>query len=66
MKSQPFTVSNQIVQGRVLSPIVFIVYIGGLQTTTSGTNPAREAISSGPRSYFIRSQRHFVNNEKTK
>ena len=34
-----------------------IVYIRGHQTTARGPNPAREAISSGPR-------RHFANKEK--
>ena len=41
-----------------------IVYTRGLQTTARGPNPAREAILSGPQSYFIQPQRHLVNNEK--
>jgi len=34
----------------------------GLQTTARGPNTVREAISSGPRSYFNWSQRDFANN----
>jgi len=40
----------------------FKLYTRGLQTTARRPNAAREAISSGPRSYFKWWQRHFANN----
>ena len=40
-----------------VSPNPLSMYNRGLQTTARGPNPAREAISSGPR-------RQFANNEK--
>ena len=40
----------------------FKLYTRGLHTTARRPNAAREAISSGPRSYFNWSQRHFANN----
>jgi len=58
-----FETSARLFVSRLLKCPLYVfsnrfVYTGGLQTM------AREGAKSGPRSHFIRPQRHFVNNEK--
>jgi len=55
VKSQPFSVGLR--QWCVLTPLLFIVYIRVLHTTSPGPNSTYEAISPGRKT-------HFANNEK--
>jgi len=57
VNSQPFTVGVGLRQWCAQSPLLFIVCIRVLHTTTGGPNPTYEAISPGCKTHFANSEK---------